>query len=217
MGIGVQYNSTYGTDNSYLLDVSARHPGRILPVVILAPVDAATPDTLRRFAKERHLTAVRFSGAPDERGEVPFLSDAAQDAWASADELGIGVVLMRTGANIPQALRSVVEHAQRYPNVKVVLDHIGYPRVENFPATFGLSPQHLERAQHANVYVKFTSLLISELETRAAAAGQAMIDLAAFVEYVVATFGAGRSMWGSDHGNVDRRNSHKACISIIRP
>ncbi len=35
MGTGVQYNTVYGTDNTYLLDVSAANPGRFIPVVIL--------------------------------------------------------------------------------------------------------------------------------------------------------------------------------------
>ena len=51
MGTGVQYNSTYGTDNSYLLDVSKEHPNRALPVVILSPTDAKTPATLQQWAK----------------------------------------------------------------------------------------------------------------------------------------------------------------------
>ena len=34
-GCGVQYNSTYATDNRYLLDITAKFPKRIVPVVIL--------------------------------------------------------------------------------------------------------------------------------------------------------------------------------------
>src|SRR4029453_8732334 len=51
-GCGVQYNSTYSTDNRYLLDVSAKYPRRIVPVVILAPTDSETPAALARMAKE---------------------------------------------------------------------------------------------------------------------------------------------------------------------
>src|SRR5690606_29082042 len=41
-GAGVQYNSAYKTDNSYLLDSADAYPDRISAVVIL---DAAAPDT----------------------------------------------------------------------------------------------------------------------------------------------------------------------------
>src|SRR4029079_17820216 len=75
MGTGVQYNSTYGTDNSYLLDVSKQYPKRILPVVIPAPVDPATPATLQKWASGNHLTAVRYSGSPNPQADnLPFFS-----------------------------------------------------------------------------------------------------------------------------------------------
>ena len=203
MGTGVQYNSTYGTDNSYLLDVCKAHPERALPVVILAPTDAATPGTLQKWAKENRLAGVRFSGSPNPQGEVPFLSDAAKDTWAAANELGICVVLMPLGTNIPAALRKVAEHADRYPNVKIAMDHIGFPRPENLPATFGLTPDHLALAAHRNVYYKLTSFLVSEMEAGAKAANKPMVELRPFLEHMVGVFGADHLCWGSDYGNVE--------------
>jgi predicted TIM-barrel fold metal-dependent hydrolase len=203
MGTGVQYNSTYGTDNSYLLDVAAQYPDRILPVVILSPTAADTPAALQKFAAGNRLAAVRFSGSPDDKGEVPFLSDAARDTWAAADELGIGVVLMPLGANIPLALPKVAAFADRYANVKVVLDHVAFPHPELLPDSFGLTPQHLALAQHANIYYKFTSLLIAEMATNAQAAGKPVVKIKPFLNHMIATFGADHMVWGSDHGNVE--------------
>lgn len=203
MGTGVQYNSTYATDNSYLLDVSLQHPDRILPVVILAPTDAATPATLQKMAKDSRLTAVRFSGSPNDKGEIPFLSDAAKDTWATANELGIGIVLMVLGNNAPLALPKVGEFADRYPNVKVIMDHIAFPRPELLPATFGLTPQHVAMAGHKNIYQKFTSFLISEMEVGAKAANKSMVEIKPLLHHMVETFGADHMVWGSDHGNVE--------------
>ncbi len=203
MGTGVQYNSTYGTDNSYLLDVSEQHPDRIIPVVILPPTDSTTPDTLRMFAQERRMAAVRFTGSPNEAGEVPFLSAEAAPAWAAANELGISIVLMPLGANIPASLTKIAEFAERYPNVMIAMDHIGFPRPELLPDTFGLSPEHVALAAHKNIYYKFTSFLISEMEVGATAASKPMVDLKPFMEHMVGVFGADHMMWGSDHGNVE--------------
>jgi predicted TIM-barrel fold metal-dependent hydrolase len=202
-GCGVQYNSTYGTDNSYLLDVSKQYPKRILPVVILSPTDAGTPATLQQWAKDSYLAGVRFSGSPNAQGEVAFLSDAARDTWAAANELGISVVLMPLGANIPQALKKVAEFADRYPNVKIVMDHIGFPRPEALPGSFGLTPEHLALAAHKNVYGKFTSFLISEMEAGARAAGKPMVGLKPFLHHMAGVYGADHLVWGSDHGNVE--------------
>jgi L-fuconolactonase len=203
MGTGVQYNSTYGTDNSYLLDMSKAHPDRIIPVVILSPTDAATPATLQKMTKESRIAAVRFSGSPNAQGEVAFVSDAAKDVWATANELGLSIVLMSLGNNVPASLKKIAEFADRYPNVKIAMDHIGFPRQELLPDTFGLSPEHVALAAHKNVYYKFTSFLISEMEVGAETAKKPMVELKPFIEHMVKVFGADHLMWGSDHGNVE--------------
>ena len=142
-GCGVQYNSTYGTDNRYLLDVSAQYPKRVVPVVILSPTDPATPEALARMAQENHISGVRFTGAPDSSGNYVFLSDGALPAWEAANKLGLVIVLMPIGDQLPKAVKKVGELAERYPNVNIVLDHIGFPHPETLPATFGLTPDHL--------------------------------------------------------------------------
>jgi L-fuconolactonase len=203
MGTGVQYNSTYGTDNSYLLDVCRQHPKRALPVVILSPTDAATPDTLRKWAKEERLAAVRYSASPPASGDAPFFSAEAQNMWATANELGISIVLMILGNNTGPALRKVAEHAAKYPNVKIALDHIAFPHPERLTETFGLLPEHVELARHRNVYYKFTNFLVSEMEGYAKAAEKPFVDLKPFIEHMVKVFGADHLCWGSDYGNVE--------------
>jgi len=193
-GCGVQYNSTYGTDNRYLLDVSAKYPKRVVPVVILAPTDPATPGALARMAKENHISGVRFTGSPDSSGDYVFLSDAARPAWEAANALGLAIVLMPIGDQVPQAMKRVGELAERYPNVNIVLDHIGFPHPETLPATFGLTPDHLALTARKNVYYKYTTLLVEQVE-------QAKVDLEAFMQHMIGVYGADHMVWGSDVGN----------------
>jgi predicted TIM-barrel fold metal-dependent hydrolase len=193
LGCGVQYNSTYGTDSRYLLDVSAEHPDRIVPVVILSSIDPATPATLIRMAEESHISGVRFTGSPNAEGEYIFLSAAAEGAWQAANELGLAVVLMPGSEKAPLAMTRIAQFADRYPNVNIVIDHIGFPRAE-MSDTFGLSPEHLALAAHRNVYYKYTTLLIERL--RAAA-----VPERDFLQYVVGVYGADHLVWGSDVGN----------------
>jgi L-fuconolactonase len=193
LGCGVQYNSTYGTDNRYLLDVTAQHAGRIVPVVILSPVDANTPAMLTRMTKENGISGVRFTGSPNAAGEYVFLSAAAEGAWEAANELGLAVVLMPGSEKAPLAMTLVAQFADRYPNVNIVLDHIGFPRAE-ISDTFGLSPQHLALAAHKNVYYKYTTLLIERLQAASLPADE-------FLQFVVSVYGADHLVWGSDVGN----------------
>lgn len=194
MGCGVQYNSTYATDNRYLLDVSAKYPKRIVPVVILAPTDPETPAALARMARENHISGVRFTGSPNASGEFVFLSDAALPAWEAANKLGLVIVLMPLGDKVPLAMKRVGELAARYPNVNIVLDHIGFPRPEALPATFGLTPEHLALTQRKNVYYKYTTFLIEQLE-------ETKVSLKDFMTHVVGVYGSDHMVWGTDIGN----------------
>lgn len=195
LGCGVQYNSTYSTDNRYLLDISAKYPKKIVPVVILAPTAPETPATLEKMAKENRISGVRFTGAPDPQGNYIFLGDAAKPAWEAANRLGLVIVLMPIGGNMAPTMAKVAEHAARYPNVNIVLDHIGFPKPEISP-TFGLTPEHVALAKYQNVYYKYTTLLIEQLTA-------AKVPLAPFLEHMVKTFGADQMVWGSDVGNTE--------------
>lgn len=192
-GAGVQYSSTYRFDNRYLLDIAREHPDRITPVVILDPVDAATPATLETMAHDNRIAGVRFTGSPTN-GEFVFLSDAAAPAWQAANRLGLTIVLMPIGGDTAAAMARVAEHAARYPNVNILLDHIGFPRPEALPETHGLTPQHLALRAHHNVYYKFTTLLIEQLHAN-------HTPEKPFLEHMVETFGANKMTWGSDVGN----------------
>ena len=193
-GCGVQYNSTYATDNRYLLDISAKYPKRIVPVVICAPLDPATPALLAKLTKENRISGVRFTGPPSKEGDFPFISDAAAGAWEAANKLGLVIVLMPLG-QAPKAMAQVAVMADKYPNVKIVLDHIGFPTPGNTP-TFGFSPEHMALAKRKNVYYKYTTLLIEQLQ-------EAKVPLRDFMKYAVNLYGANQMVWGSDIGNTE--------------
>jgi len=194
MGTGVQYNSAYSTDNSYLLDVAAEHPARILSVVILDPLDAATPDKLRTMTRENKITGVRFMGMPRD-GDYVFFSDAARPAWEAASELGIVVVLMPFGGDANFAMGRVHEFATRYPNVNLVLDHMGFPNPKEHPETFGFTPMHHALAAHKNVFYKHTTFLMIEQIDKSG------VKLSDFMDYAVGLYGPNQFVWGSDIGN----------------
>lgn len=193
-GTGVQYNTVYGTDNTYLLDVSKANPRRVLPVVILAATDPKTPATLRRMTRQNRIAGVRLFGSP-VNGEFDFLSEAAIPAWKAVNDLGIAMVLMLVGGDLNRTMHRVHEFAVRFPDVRIVLDHLGYPNPASSPETFGLTPNHLAITPHRNLYWKLTSFhLTTRIDT-------AKADLKGFVDYVAGLYGPDRMVWGSDIGN----------------
>jgi L-fuconolactonase len=194
-GVGVQYRSAYGVDNSYLLDVCALHYERIVPVVILDASDADAPKTLRELARTRGASGVRLTGYQDASGCFPWLnSTAALATWAVADEMGLTVVLMHLppGTSAP-ALGPIAEVARKFPSTRIVLDHVGWPAHEAGP-NFGLSPAHRLLKDHPNIYYKLTTHLLKDF-------ADAGISTAQFVRHCVDTYGADHLMWGSDVGN----------------
>jgi L-fuconolactonase len=193
-GTGVQYNTVYGTDNTYVLDVGKADPRRVLPVVILPATDPATPDMLRQMTRENRIAGVRLFGSP-VNGEFEFFADAAVPSWKAVDELGIAMVLMLVGGDLNHTMGRVGEFAKRFPNVRIVLDHLGYPNPASSPETFGLTPNHLAVVGQRNLYWKLTSFhLTTRLDT-------AKADLKGFVDYVAKLYGPDHMMWGSDIGN----------------
>jgi L-fuconolactonase len=194
-GVGVQYNSAYKTDNSYLLDSSDSHKDRISAVVILDARKPGTPAQLREMVTKRGVTGLRLTGYPDKQGNYPWLdSNEALATWAEADRLGIAVVLMYlpTESNAA-ALGHIAGLAERFHRVKIVLDHVGWPAITGEPA-YGLTPAHVALKKYPNVYLKFTTINLDSLD-------KASIAPADFLRHAVDTFGAERLMWGSDYGN----------------
>jgi L-fuconolactonase len=203
MGTGVQYNSTYGTDNSYLLDVCRANPQRAIPVVILGPTDAKTPELLQKWAREERLAAIRWTGTARGGAPIPYFAPESEAAWQVCNDLGLSVVLMPLAGG-GDVLKQVMKRAEKYPNVKIAMDHIGFPRPEQLPETFGLTPEHYELAKYKNVYYKLTNFLVAEMEDGAKTANKPMVELKPFVEHMVKTYGADHLAWGSDFGNVER-------------
>ncbi len=92
-------------------------------------------------------------------------------------------------------MKRVGELAQRYPNVNIVLDHIGFPKPAEIPATFGLyagSPRAHRNAR--TCYYKYTTLLIEQLH-------EAKVDPTKFMHHMVSVYGADHMVWGTDIGN----------------
>jgi L-fuconolactonase len=194
-GVGVQYNSAYKTDNSYTVDSSDAYPDKIAAVIILDARKPETPAKLREYVEKHGVTGLRLTGYPDKEGNYPWMeAPEAQATWAEANRLGLAMVLMYLPTKpSPTAIQKIEALAKRYPQVNVVMDHIGWPATEGAP-NYGISPELVSLARLPNVYFKLTSINFEHLEA-------AKLDPAPFVRHAVDVFGADHMMWGSDYGN----------------
>lgn len=172
----------YGWDNRYLADSLRRYPGRFAAQGLLDPHDPQSPRKLAALVREQGFRGIRLSPAyhPDD----PWLNRPDQHPlWREAEALGaVFNFLIR-----PPQLRQLADMAERFPGVKVVVDHMGYPDV-------AAGPPHdlLALARLPNVFVKVTEFYSHSL-TRLFP----YEDVLPTVRAVYDAFGPRRLLWGT--------------------
>lgn len=191
--VAVQKRMIYRYDNSYILDSSDAHPEIFSAVVILDAEDAGTPGLVRSYIEQNGLAGVRLFGGRQPDGTMPWLnSPQALKTWDVAEEFGLVIDLevLAVGGGGP-SVPTIIELARRYPNVRIVLDHLLEP--EATEEHFGLDERFEKLAHEQNIFFKFTSINLDEYR-------EADVPAEQVLRRAVDLFGADRIMWGSDIG-----------------
>jgi len=186
----VQKARLYNTDNTYILDAADLFPDRMRAIVVVDPNAADTPQKIRDYAK-RDIIGVRFFGAGVEDRSTWLSSPASLAAWTLANDLGLLVDIEAPVVNGTALLPAVEQAADRFPNLKIVLDHIFLP--ETTDPDYGIGADFEGVAKRDNVSVKFTSINMD-------ASREFGADPAKVLRRAVDFFGADKVMWGSDIG-----------------
>ncbi|MFF3500602.1 amidohydrolase family protein [Streptomyces sp. NPDC003247] len=184
----VQATTHYGYDNAYVLDSSRHRPERFVAVGTVDPLRPDAAASLKAAVGEGGLAGVRLftSGSTVPTQGEWFVAPETFPFWEQAGELDLPVCLqMRLGP----ATRQLVELLERFPGVKVLLDHIGYPDIAASPARAGAEVAEL--GAHPGLHLKLTHRNLERLRDAGNQAGD-------FLGPVVEAFGAGRIAWGSN-------------------
>ncbi|MET0310603.1 MAG: amidohydrolase family protein [Burkholderiaceae bacterium] len=193
--VAVQKRMIYRYDNSYILDSSDAHPDLFSAVVILDGEDPATPETVRRWIGDHGLAGLRLFGGRKPDGSMPWLdSPQALKSWEAINESGLvmNLEVLAHGGGGP-SIPSLLRLADRYPDARIVLDHLLEPEAEEGAQDFGLDERYEKLANRPNIWFKYTSINIDICQ----AAGQSASRL---LRLAVDMYGADRIMWGSDIG-----------------
>ena len=183
----VQASTCYGYDNSYLTDSIAKYPGRLTAVGSVDLSQADAPTQIRNWMK-RGLTGLRlFTGGSTKRFDPSSLDDPRSfPAWELFSEAGLSICLQTD----PTGLAQVAGLAKRFPNVKIILDHLSRPDVSDgapykkASSLFGLQP-------FENIHLKLTPRTIEKATT-----GNATPET--FFPRLMEAFGSDRVAWGSN-------------------
>lgn len=193
----VQRAHIYGYDNSYVCDAAARFPERLSAVVAVDASDPGGPDAVRHWVGERMAKGLRlvFPGrpGPGQEREMGWLSgQQALDVWKQADLAGVPVCVHLMRSNREAGIAAVAEIAVNFPDVPIVLDHLGNIAADQSPpsrALDELSAVDLPNVIFKVVPLNFKAVRLGGFEPR---------DL---VRAAADRFGAGRLMYGSDVTN----------------
>jgi predicted TIM-barrel fold metal-dependent hydrolase len=184
----VHSSTTYGFDNSYVLDGCNRYPERLAAVGSVDMVAANAPTVIRDWVA-RGLVGVRiFTGGSTKDFDPSELEDPrAFPAWEVIEELGVPMCIQTGPVGLPQ----VTLLATKFPGVNLILDHLGRPEVQDGPP-YARAGGLFALAALPNIYLKLTPRIFGDVTKGKASA-------ATFFPKVVAAFGADRLAWGSNY------------------
>ena len=184
----VHSSTTYGFDNSYVVDACNRYADRLLAV---GSVDVRAPDacaTIRRWV-DKGLGGLRiFTGGSTKDFDASELEDeSAYPAWELMGELGLTMCIQTGPVGLPQ-VRAL---ATRFPNVPIILDHLGRPDPTDGPP-YAAAQSLFDLADVSSIYLKLTPRIMGDCIKGAA-------DPATWFGKLVEIFGANRMAWGSNY------------------
>ena len=184
----VHSSTTYGFDNSYVVDACNRYPGRLLAVGSIDVLAPDAPAVIRDWV-DKGLGGLRvFTGGSTKDFDPSELDDPrAYPAWELLGELGL-TMCIQTG---PVGLGAVTALAQRFPEVPIILDHLGRPDVTDGPP-YAAAQSLFDLAAVDSIYLKLTPRIMGDSKK-----GAATPDT--FFPQLVAAFGAQRLAWGSNY------------------
>ncbi len=183
----VHSSTTYGFDNSYVVDGCNQYPDRLVAV---GSVDMLADDvaaTIKGWA-DKGLAGLRiFTGGSTKDFDPSELDNPKSfKAWEMLAELGLPMCIQTGPIGLPQ----VAMLARKFPSVNIILDHLGRPDVLDGPP-YANAASLFEIADIPNIFMKLTPRIFGDVKKDKASAET-------FFPRVVEAFGAQRMAWGSN-------------------
>lgn len=183
----VHSSTTYGFDNSYVVDSCRRYPDRLLAVGSVDVLQDDAVELIRNWVS-RGLGGLRlFTGGSTKDFDPSELDDPrSHPAWSLCGELGLTMCIQTGPVGLPQ----VAALAQRFPNVPIILDHLGRPDVLDGPP-YAAAESLFELAAIPSIFLKLTPRIMGD-SMKGSATPQTLFPK------IVSVFGAHRLAWGSN-------------------
>ncbi|MBI1353799.1 MAG: amidohydrolase family protein [Acidobacteria bacterium] len=112
----------YGWDNRYIAHALHLHPDKFVAHGLLDPLDPKAPEKLRYWIADQGMHGMRFS--PIYHRQSTWLNSKEHyPLWKEAERLGA----VFNYYIAPEQMPMLADMAERFPGVKIVVDHAGKP------------------------------------------------------------------------------------------
>lgn len=187
----VQAVGAYSYDNDYAADSGAAHSDRFVSACCIDVLASDASKTLHYWVRDRGMQGVRFF-AIARPGSCWIEDERTLPVWREAADLGIHVIV----TIFSHQLSALQRMLKRHPEIRVSLDHCGFPALAGAP--WREAEPLYALAESPNLHCKVSSIVLDS----AARSGE---PASSFVERLVSVFGAERVMWGSDFSQTHDR------------
>lgn len=176
-----------GERNDLALAAAREHPDRFAVMGRVNPDVKVSRGLMASWRQQPGMLGLRFSFNRPER--IPVLTEGRVDwLWAEAEENGVPVYML-----VPHALAHLIDHvADRYPRLKIVMDHLGLINGEYDDVAFRDLDKFLKLARHPNIAAKVSAL---PCYTKGV---YPYHNLHSYIRRVYDAFGPRRMFWGTD-------------------
>ncbi len=175
-----------GERADYSLEAVAKYPARF---AIMGRLPINRPEArrmLETWKDQPGMLGVRLTF--HHEWDRPWITDGTADwFWPAAERLGIPVML-----NAPTLQAEIGRIAARYPDLRLIMDHMGRLKGTQDAALEPHIDQTITLAKYPNVFVKLT------LMPTCSSAPYPYRNIQPYVRRLIETFGSRRSFWGTD-------------------
>ena len=141
-----------GDDNTQAIEAAAAHPDRLAILGRFPLFDPSAAAQLPDWNDQPGMLGIRFTfGKPEEQDLLR--SGDLEWFWAAAEEHGIPVMFMLSGH-----IDVVPAIAEAHPDLKLTIDHLGFPGQKVDDEAFAPIPELVAMAKYENLSVKATTL-----------------------------------------------------------
>jgi predicted TIM-barrel fold metal-dependent hydrolase len=187
--------------NEIAVEAATQHPDRL---AVLGFFDVSRPENrslIPTWKEQPGMLGLRFAFL--KPGEENWLVDGTADwVWPAAENAGLPVGLL-----VPNRSKVVAAIAERHPNLKLLVDHMGCPRGTRDEEAFAHLPELLALARYPNVAIKATGAPSYSSEP------YPYRNIHPYLEQILDAFGPRRMLWGTDITRMPC--SWRQCITLF--